>query len=190
MADKGYRIRDQKAMHFLTFQVVYWIDLFTKAHYCDMLLDTFRFYQREKGLRVHAYVIMTNHIHAILSATQGQNDLSSIVGNFKRYTSRKLSEMVATEMESRKRWMFKLFEHAANSNTKNTKYQVWTQSNHPEECYSYDFTKQKLDYIHDNPVNAGLVDRPDDWVYSSARNYLNKICRLKVDLIHDFVQDE
>lgn len=64
----GYKISHQHAVHYMTFQVVYWIDIFSRKIYRDIILDSFRFCQRHKGLKVHAYVIMSNHVHCILSS--------------------------------------------------------------------------------------------------------------------------
>lgn len=86
----GFKIYNQKEMHFVTFQIVDWIDLFTRQLYRDELITNFRFYHNTQGLRVHAYVIMSIYIHAILSATQPKIDLSCAIGRFKSYTSKRL----------------------------------------------------------------------------------------------------
>jgi hypothetical protein len=49
--------------------------------------------------------------------------------------------------------------------------QIWTHENHAEQIYSQKFLEQKIEYIHNNPVRAGIVERPEDYLYSSARNY-------------------
>ena len=67
--------------------------------------------------------------------------------------------------------MLWLFESAGKRNSRNTKYQFWRHDNHAEELVTNTFMQQKLDYIHQNPVQAGLVDRAENWVYSSARDY-------------------
>jgi hypothetical protein len=67
--------------------------------------------------------------------------------------------------------MLHLFEFEAKKHNRNTKYQVWTHKNHAEYIYSNKFIRQKLDYIHNNPVKAGIVEHPEDYLYSSARNY-------------------
>ena len=54
---------------------------------------------------------------------------------------------------------------------RNENYQVWTHENHAEECFSPSFTFQRVKYIHENPVEAGIVSREEDYLYSSARDY-------------------
>jgi len=69
--------------------------------------------------------------------------------------------------------MLWLFRTAGSDNSKNQIYQFWQQENHPIEIYSNKFIDQKLAYIHDNPVKAGLVDNAWEYRYSSARDYMN-----------------
>jgi len=70
--------------------------------------------------------------------------------------------------------MLSIFKNAGEANSRNTNYQFWRQDNQPKECYSPAFTIQKLNYIHNNPVEAGIVDKPEEYVYSSARDYHGK----------------
>jgi hypothetical protein len=67
--------------------------------------------------------------------------------------------------------MLKLFEAAAFKHKRNTNYQFWTHENHSEHIFSNKFMEQKLEYIHNNPVRAGIVDKPEYYRYSSARDY-------------------
>ena len=123
----------------------------------------------KKGLEIFSYVIMTNHIH-MLSRSSNEN-LSDVLRDFKRYTSRHLIKSILSEPESRREWMLKLFSHAASTHSRNDNYQVWTHENHPEEIYSPQFTFQRINYIHNNPVRAGIVENAEDYLYSSARDY-------------------
>jgi hypothetical protein len=75
--------------------------------------------------------------------------------------------------------MIKIFEEAGRKNSRNTDYQFWRQDNQPKECYSPEFTIQKLNYIHNNPVEAGIVDKAEEYLYGSARDYyIGKNCGL------------
>lgn len=67
----GYRIINHNALHFITFTVVGWIDVFTRRKYKDIIIDSLKFCQKEKGLLIYAYVIMSNHIHLIVQAEEG-----------------------------------------------------------------------------------------------------------------------
>ena len=182
----GYKIQDQGEMYFVTFQVVDWIDLFTRKVYCEEMLDNFRFYRRTQGLRVHAYVIMSNHIHAILKATQPRNDLSSVIGRLKSYSSRCLIKLLKQGPESRG-WMLEMFANHAKNHRRNKSYQLWTHDNHPVALDTVEKFRQRLDYIHDNPVKAGIVAEHESYIYSSASNYAGLLSIFKVDLVDEIL---
>ena len=128
---------------------------------------------------MHAFVIMSNHVHCILSS-KGR-DLSTIIKEFKTFTSKQIIKSIITEPESRRKWILELFTKAAQGHSRNKNYQVWTHDNHPMELFSNKFFNQKLEYIHNNPVKAGIVENPSDYLYSSARIYAGKIGLLKID---------
>ena len=180
---EGYKIRNQDAIHFVTFQVINWMDVFTRQSYRDILIDSFKFCKEHKGLNIHAFVIMSNHLHAILSSNV--SDLSGTIGAFKTHTSKQIIKSIEDygQGESRKAWMLGQMKYYAKDNKRNSNYQFWTQENHPEELFSNSFKDQKLDYIHMNPVRAGLVEEPWHYLYSSARAYCDMDCLLEIDYL-------
>ena len=156
--------------HFITFAVVEWVDVFTRKDYRDIVLESIRHCQHEKGLLLHAWCIMSNHLHLIASAKE--NDLSDVLRDFKKFTSKQLLKAIRdNQHESRKDWMLEIFRKAGEANSRNSEYQFWRQDNQPKEVYSPSFAFQKLNYIHNNPVEAGIVDKPEEYLYSSARDY-------------------
>ncbi len=171
MPSGGYKIRDQQAIHFITFAVVGWVDVFTRVAYKDLLLESLRYCQKEKGLEIYCWVIMTNHVHFILSAREGFA-LSNILRDFKKYTSVEIIDaIIGNKSESRKDWMLRIFHEAGKKNSRNTTYQFWRQDNHPVELNSIYMKDQRMAYIHKNPVVGGIVAREEDYLYSSARDY-------------------
>jgi hypothetical protein len=123
-------------------------------------------------------------MHLLASSAVG--DLSGALRDFKKYTSSQIiTSIVNNQHESRRDWMLRIFEDAGSSNSRNKEYQFWRQDNQPKECYSNAFTIQKLNYIHNNPVEAGIVDNAWEYRYSSARDYqFQKQCGLlKIDFI-------
>lgn len=177
----GYKIRNQSGTHFLTFTIMGWIDIFSRQRYREIILDSFQFCRKNKGLLIGAYVIMTNHIHTIWTASR--NNLSDVIRDFKTYTSKAISTSVAEEPESRKDWLLHMFRYYANNTNANDNNKVWTGNNHPEEIYSHDFLQSKLNYIHENPVRAGFVREPQHYIYSSASNYLSGKGLLEIDFL-------
>ena len=125
---------------------------------------------------------MPNHMHCILSATN--DNLPDILRDFKRHTASTILKTIQSHEESRRDWMMKRFEFSARSNIRNSEYQFWIHENHPEELITGKFTNQKLNYIHQNPVRAGFVEKPEDWLYSSASNYLCRPSVLEIDMIN------
>jgi len=156
--------------HYLTFRVVYWIDLFSRQVYRDIIIDSLKYCQREKGLEIFAWVIMSNHMHILARSATGQ--LSSTIRDFKKFTSKAIIQyMLNGSDESRKEWMLRLFRHAAKRQNKAGEYQVWTHENHSLEITGNAFMESKVEYIHKNPVRAGIVRKPEEYMYSSAPVY-------------------
>ena len=182
MKKTGYKIRNQKAIHFVTFSIVYWVYLFSRQAYRDLIVDNLNFCHKEKGLTIYAWVIMSNHLHLIIQSKEGK--LSDIIRDFKSFTSKRLIEAIKTNIqESRKDWLVWMFERAAKKHKRNSKYQIWTHNNHPEELESNKFFHQKIDYIHNNPVRAGIVQNPEDYLYSSAVDYAGIPGYVKIEII-------
>lgn len=182
MSDGGYKIRNQSAIHFITFAVVEWVDVFTRKEYRDIVLESIRYCQAEKGLLVHSWCIMSNHLHLVISAKN--ENLSDVLRDFKKFTSKKIVEAIAAnEKESRRDWMLRIFQTEGDKNSRNKNYQFWRRDNQPQELYSPAFIFQKINYIHNNPVEAGLVERQEHYLYSSAKDYYEtKKCGL-LDLV-------
>lgn len=178
MGEGGYKIRNQAAIHFITFAVVEWVDVFTRMDYRDIVLESIRFCQLEKGMLLHSWCIMSNHLHLIISAKN--EDLSDVLRDFKKFTSKQIiSAIEANKQESRREWILRIFKEAGEKNNRNSEYQFWRQNNQPMELYSAAFIFQKMNYIHNNAVEAGIVEKAEDYLYSSARDYkLTKKCGL------------
>jgi REP element-mobilizing transposase RayT len=166
---EGYKINDQSKIHFVTFTVVDWVDIFTRQIYKDIVIDSFKYCQKEKGMDLYGYVIMSNHIHLILQSQKGS--LSDLIRDMKKYIAKTILEAIENTNESRKDWMLKRFEFAAKGTNANEIYKFWQSGNHPEEIYSESFFWTKLNYIHMNPVKAGFVRKASDYIYCSASNY-------------------
>lgn len=167
----GYIIRDQSKAHFITATVVDWIDIFSRKIYRDCIVESLKYSIKNKNLIVYGYVIMSNHIHLIIQAEDG--NLSDILRDFKKFTSNTILKLIQSEPESRREWMLERFKNATKSHSRNKNYQFWQYGNHAEEIYSENFLWSKLNYIHSNPVKAGIVKKAHYYIYSSASNYIN-----------------
>lgn len=177
----GYQIYDQTKTYYFTFQIVGWVDIFTRKEYREIIIDSLNYCRKEKGLEIFAYVIMTNHIHIILSSKSGK--LSDTVRDFKSYSAKRIIEVVKSKEESRRAWMLEIFSKEADKRKRKSEYQLWTHENHAIEIASQKFLNQKMAYIHLNPVRSGFVEKGENWIYSSQRNYIGLESILEIDLI-------
>ena len=182
----GYQIKNQNAMHFITPTLVGWIDIFSRKIYKEILVESLQYCIENKGLIVYSYVIMTNHIHLVCAA-KSSFALSDIIRDFKKFTSKRIiKEILTNQIESRQEWMLKLFKYYAKFNKNNTTYQLWKRDNHPVELVSNEWISSRINYIHQNPVRAGYVFKPENYVYSSASNYLELPSRMNEVEVYNF----
>ena len=150
--------------------VVGWIDIFTRPNHKMLLVNSLKHCQQKKGLELYGYCIMPSHVHLIAKAV-GTATLSDILRDFKKYTSKKLIEQVNEEPESRREWMLAYFSSEAGKIKRNKYYKVWQDGSQPKEIFSNSFFYEKLNYIHQNPVEDLIVEKPEDYLFSPARNY-------------------
>ena len=161
MSKGGYKIIDQGGMYYVSFAVVAWVDVFTKKEYRDIIIESLQHCQQEKGLEIYGWCIMSNHAHLIISTKE--NNVSDVLGDFKKFTSKKITKTIEDHPgESRKEWMLKIFKEAGENNSRNVSYQFWQQDNQPKIIYTPNFGRQKLEYIHNNPVDAGIVEKAEN----------------------------
>ncbi|NEN24686.1 transposase [Cryomorpha ignava] len=159
--------------YFITPTVIGWIDIFTRREIRDIVIESLRYCHYHKGLNVYGYCIMSNHLHLIVNCNE-PFQLRDTIRDFKRHTSSTIFQWIMGNPESRRDWMTGLFTGAANEDIKSKNIKIWQTGNHAIELINEQFTWRKVLYIHDNPVRAGLVSNPEDWIYSSARNYIEK----------------
>jgi REP element-mobilizing transposase RayT len=169
---RKYKFGEKDGAYFVSFATVNWIDVFTRVAYFDCIIESLDHCRKNKGMELYGYCIMPSHVHLIFRSSLG--DPSGLMRDFKGFTSRKMLKIIEENaQESRKEWMLWMFERAGKKNSNVQYRQFWQQDNHPIEIWSLKVFEQKLNYIHQNPVESGFVTVPIDWKYSSARNYGN-----------------
>ena len=163
--------------------VVYWIDIFTRDEYFNLITESLNYCIKEKGLILHAYCIMPSHVHMIFR--DKNNNPSKLLKEFKTFTSKKLKQAIEGNIqESRKEWVLWMMKRAASKNSNVKLYQFWQQNNQPIELWSVEVIDQKLDYIHNNPILSGFVNEPEHWKYSSAIDYAGGKGLVKINNIN------
>ncbi|RDV14522.1 transposase [Pontibacter diazotrophicus] len=169
-------------LYYLTLTVVDWVDVFTRPTYKHLLLESVRYCQKEKGLELYAWCLMTNHIHFIASAKEGSS-LSDVLRDFKKYTNKVIINAIQQEPESRRVWLLDRFAFAGSRDAKIQKNKFWQEGNEAKEIHSNAFLEQKLEYIHQNPVKAEIATEPEHYLYSSARDYAGEKGLLDIILL-------
>ena len=155
--------------------------MFIRDEYKKTIIESWKYCQEKKSLEIYGWFIMTSHLHMIIGSKN--NKLEDIVRDMKSHTSTTLKKIISENpQESRKEWMlwiacpdFSGMERAGKKNNNNSDWEFWQQHNQPLEIKDQEMFDNVLEYIHINPVIAGFVIKPEDWKYSSARDF----CGLK-----------
>jgi REP element-mobilizing transposase RayT len=175
--------RINSEVYFVTDTVVDWVDIFSRPLYRHIIIESLQYCQKEKGLIIYAWVQMTNHMHMMVGLS-GENKVSDILRVFKKFTSKEIIRTLLVETtESRREWMVNRFEYAGKNDKKIKNYKFWQEGNDAQEIYLNDYFNQKLNYIHDNPVKAEIVNREEDYRYSSAIDWAGGKGLLEVTLV-------
>ncbi|MDZ7720671.1 MAG: transposase [Balneolaceae bacterium] len=165
MSRSRYKIYETEYPYFLTSSIVDGIPLFANPKITEIIFEALQFLQNSRDVDLYAYVIMENHIHFIAC----HDDLSKILQNFKSYTARQMIDFLKRGNYHRLLNQIKL---AKLEFKRQSKYQVWQEGSHPKQITTHKMMIQKIEYIHNNPVERGYVNLPEHWRYSSAMNYL------------------
>ena len=163
-----YKIIDEDGIYFTTHTIVEWLPVFTEIEYFQIIIESLKYCQENKGLHVCGYVIMLNHFHLIAQTAPGVR-FQDVMRDMKRHTSKAISKML--EKDNRILFLY-VFKKAAEAENGKRTYKIWQDDYHPKILYTDNVCRQKLAYMHHNPTRKGFVSKPEDWLYSSARNYL------------------
>lgn len=177
-----YTIVNQFEAYFMTLTIVYWVDLFTRTAYKQIIVDSLNYCVAQKGLIIYGWVLMSNHLH-LIARTEEPNTMSGFLRDFKKFTSKSLAEEVLSTDESRKTWMMDKFKFEAHRTQRAEQFKVWQDGNHPILMGTPKILVQRLHYLHDNPVRQGIVENPEDYLYSSARDYSGFKGLVRVEMI-------
>jgi REP element-mobilizing transposase RayT len=164
MPRSRYQFLGNDAPYFLTMTVNHWLPVFTRPETVAIVLDSWRYLQAQHAFRLHGYVILENHLHLVAGSPQISRDIQ----RFKSYTARAIIDHLETVQA---RGLLDLLALFKRTHKTQSRYQLWEEGSHPQRIESEAVMRQKLDYIHCNPVKRGFVDLPEHWRWSSARDY-------------------
>ena len=170
----NYKLQNTDYPYFITSTIVNWIRLFDQNEFKHLLFQNLIFYQSKYEIEIFAYVIMPDHFHMVCKSEQ----LRKAIQSLKSYTAKEIIDILRSDIN------FEILDELRNIKKKykaESDFQVWQEGYHPQEILNNRMLKQKIEYIHYNPVRKGLVSRPEDWEYSSAGYYTNGTeCDLKI----------
>lgn len=179
---RNYKFHNPSGVYFVSFATVNWVDVFTRELYYGVLVEAINYCRKEKGMELFAYCFMPNHVHLLFRSVD--ENPSGLLRDFKRHTAKRTIEaIIENPKESKKEWMLSMFKEAGKKNVAVSTYQFWQHHNKPIEIWSNEVLKQKINYIHQNPVKEGFVTNAVDWKYSSARNFEGDETILKIDVV-------
>ena len=155
--------------YFCTFTNYKWLNLFDITSFYDGIYDWFDIL-KNKGIVLSGYVIMPNHLHSIIHLRENSPTIDKIIGNAKRFMAYDIVERLE---KINRTDILKIMQKGVSAKDKlsNHQHKVFQPSFDAIACYNYPFLQEKLNYIHMNPVKAGLIKLPEDYIHSSARYY-------------------
>ena len=174
MGRTRYKIYEPTHPHFVTCTILHWLPIFTRQESVDIILNSLKFLQKQDNLRLHAYVILENHLHIVLRS----DDLRKSMESFKKFTAREILNLLRRENATTILDQLAFYKKA---HRKEKSFQVWEEGYQPKLIQSEAMLKMKIDYIHYNPVKRGYVDKAIHWRYSSARNYEGGYGLIEID---------
>ena len=188
MSDK-YKVFQGDEAYFVTFTIIEWLKVLENDGYKRIIIDSIQYCQTSKGLIVYGYCIMPNHVHMIIQAV-GTYTVSEILRDLKKFTSRAIVRKFEEEKPEGYVIMLNYFLEAGKPLKRIKKYKVWQDDNRTKLIYSNKFLYEKLNYIHNNPVEYGLCISPWEYKYSSAVNYAGNEGVINVELLSPELRTE
>ncbi len=159
-----YKIINDESIYFITSTTIEWIPVFTNEKYFDIIINTIKFHQTNSDLKIYCYVILDNHFHLIISS----KNLSKIIASIKSYAAKEVINQLTID---KKEWLLNQLSFFKKRYKVRSKYQLWQEGFYPKLIETDIVLKQKSEYIHNNPVKRGFVNKPEYWRYSSATDY-------------------
>ena len=174
MGRSRYTITEPDKPHFLTCTVMEWLPVFTRPETVNILLDCWSYQRKNAGMKLYGYVILENHLHFIAQAQH----LDKCINSFKSFTARQIIDYLQVNHADQ---LLDRLRYAKRAHKLDREYQVWQEGVHAELIFSESMMREKLDYIHNNPVKRGYVSQAEHWRYSSASHYMGMPGLIEID---------
>jgi REP element-mobilizing transposase RayT len=181
MSSENFKIDKQNSIYFLTFTVIDWVDVFTRLNYKNIIVESLAYCRENKGLKLYAWCLMTNHLHLVCSV-EPPFGMSDFVRDYKRHTAKSILKEMEQSPESRRDWILYRFKQAGKLDCRIEYYRFWQDTCHPIELITTEMMEQRINYIHENPVRNGAVASAEEYLFSSARNYADLSAVMEIDI--------
>lgn len=181
MPGDRYHISDQQQTYFITCTIVKWVDIFTRYECKEIIVDSLNYCINIKGLKLNGWVLMSNHLHFI-GRCEYPHRMSDFLRDFKKFTSKQIAATIQDIPESRREWLLDIFGFEAKRSRRADNYKIWRDDNHAIDMFDIDIY-EKLSYIHNNPVRAGIVELPEEYLFSSARDYTGRKGLIELEMV-------
>ena len=158
-------IHDATHFYFVTATICGWKNIFTEHQYAKPVLDSLEYLRSNRMIRLFAFVLMPSHLHALIKP--GRQDISQALQTFGSYTAHQL----LAELRNCGRSDLLSFFHSRRRDRRH-QHSIW-QDIQAKNVFSLEFLRQKMEYIHNNPLRDGIFQSADraDYPYSSACFY-------------------
>lgn len=175
MGRSRYKVHEPTAPHFITCTILHWISIFTRTQTTDIIFASLKYLQKSDNLKVHAYVILENHLHLVVKS----DDIAKSMAKFKSFTAREIINYLKKENAKSilEQLAFYKKAHKTDSN-----FQLWQEGIQAKQIMSEKMMQERINYVHNNPVKRGYVDDGVHWRYSSARDYEGIDGLIEVDM--------
>ena len=176
MGRSRYKIYEPTAPHFITCTILHWIPIFTRTQSTDIIFQSLKYLQQTDNLKVHAFVILENHLHLVASS----DDLAKSMRKFKAHTAKEIINLLLKENV---KTILEQLAFYKKAHKQDTTYQLWQEGIQAKQILNDKMMNERINYIHNNPIKRGYVDEAVHWRYSSARDYegcagLIEVCRV------------
>lgn len=164
MGRSRYKVFEETYPHFVTCTVIHWIPIFTRIESTNIIFESLKYLQKSDNLKIYSYVILENHLHMIISS----DDISKTMKKFKSFTAKELIKLL---QKSNAKTILDQLAFYKKAHKTQTTYQVWQEGFQPKLIKDEKMMIERINYIHNNPIKRGYIEKAKHWRYSSARDY-------------------
>lgn len=160
------------ACYFLTLNTVDKIDVFVRPAYKQVVVDALNYFIETQGLVIYAWALMTSHLHLVVRPKEATAP-AHFERDFKKFTTPLILKALEMEMDFRREWMMQHFEGYGKPFGRIEKFHLWQNCSSPlrVDCEQPSYVLDRIAHIHENPVRELIVEQPEAYLHSSARDY-------------------